>query len=55
MLHSETIPLDGDLLLPILRDVCQGIRFLHSADPTVIHGDLTAANILVDRNVSTMV
>jgi serine/threonine protein kinase len=40
--------IEGELLLPILRDVSQGMRFLHLADPQVIHGDLKAANILVD-------
>ena len=54
ILHNETFPLDGDLLLPILRDIAQGVRFLHAATPLVIHGDLKAANCLVDRNVSTL-
>jgi serine/threonine protein kinase len=40
--------IEGELLVPILRDISQGIRFLHSADPQVVHGDLKAANILVD-------
>ena len=48
LLHNETMVIDGELLLPLLRDVSQGVRFLHSADPQVIHGDLKAANILVD-------
>jgi serine/threonine protein kinase len=33
-----------------LRDVAQGLRFLHAADPKVIHGDLKAQNILVSSN-----
>ena len=33
LLHNETMILDGEILLPILRDVSQGVRFLHSADP----------------------
>jgi len=48
MLHNDTFPLDGDLLLPILRDIAQGLRFLHAAEPQVIHGDLKAQNVLVD-------
>ena len=27
-----------ELLLPILRDICQGVRFLHAAVPQIIHG-----------------
>lgn len=40
LLHNETMVLEGDLLLQILCDISQGVRFLHSADPKVIHGDL---------------
>jgi serine/threonine protein kinase len=48
LLHNETMVLEGDVLLQILCDISQGIRFLHSAEPKVIHGDLKTANILVD-------
>ena len=40
ILHNQTTVLDQDLLLPILHDISMGIRFLHSAVPPVIHGDL---------------
>jgi serine/threonine protein kinase len=48
LLHNDTMVIDGELLLPILRDVAQGMRFLHAAEPKVIHGDLKTQNILVD-------
>ncbi|KAL3910117.1 MAG: hypothetical protein SGILL_007816, partial [Bacillariaceae sp.] len=48
LLHNETIQLDGEQILPILRDITSGLRFLHAAEPQVIHGDLKASNILVD-------
>ena len=48
ILHNDTMALDGEIVLPILRDISQGMRFLHTADPQVIHGDLKAQNILVD-------
>lgn len=48
ILHNETMHLDGDLVLKILRDISQGLRFLHAAKPQVVHGDLKAQNILVD-------
>ncbi|KAL7549758.1 hypothetical protein ACHAWF_013033 [Thalassiosira exigua] len=48
LLHNDTFLLEGDLVLPILRDIAQGLRFLHAATPQVIHGDLKAANVLVD-------
>ena len=48
LLHNETMVLEGELLKNILCDITQGMRFLHSANPVVIHGDLKAQNILVD-------
>eukprot|EP00594_Rhizosolenia_setigera_P005967 CAMPEP_0178950414 /NCGR_PEP_ID=MMETSP0789-20121207/6639_1 /TAXON_ID=3005 /ORGANISM="Rhizosolenia setigera, Strain CCMP 1694" /LENGTH=1268 /DNA_ID=CAMNT_0020631137 /DNA_START=75 /DNA_END=3882 /DNA_ORIENTATION=- len=48
VLHNETMIIEGEFVLPILRDIAQGVRFLHSATPQVIHGDLKAQNVLVD-------
>lgn len=50
LLSNKTFPLDPEQTLPLIRDVLQGIRFLHSANPPIIHGDLKCANILVDSN-----
>lgn len=51
VLHNETAAVEADLLLPILRDISQGILFLHSANPQCIHCDLKSQNILLDRYV----
>jgi serine/threonine protein kinase/ABC-type glycerol-3-phosphate transport system substrate-binding protein len=48
LLHNDTIVVDGELISPILQDIARGMRFLHAADPKIIHGDLKAANVLVD-------
>lgn len=48
LLQNDTLLLEGEILLPILRDVSQGMRFLHAATPQVIHADLKAQNVLVD-------
>ena len=40
MLHNETFAIEAELLLPILSDISQGMRFLHSAAPPVVHGKL---------------
>ena len=50
VLHNESVVVEGELILPILRDIAQGVRFLHSAEPEIIHGDLKAHNVLLDRN-----
>ena len=48
LLHNDTVVLDSDIILPIVSDVVQGLEFLHSANPPVLHNDLKSANILVD-------
>ena len=41
--------LEGQQILDILNDVTSGVRFLHNAKPhPVMHGDLKAANVLLD-------
>jgi serine/threonine protein kinase len=48
LIHNHTMVLNGELVIPLLLDVCQGLMFLHSSKPPLIHGDLKAANVLVD-------
>lgn len=50
LLHNETVPIEGEQILPILRDMTSGLRFLHSSTPIVVHGDLKARNVLVDSH-----
>ena len=40
VVNNKSIFMDGDVVLPILQDIVKGMRFLHAADPPVIHGDL---------------
>ena len=44
VLHNETMYIESNLILNILQDVSQGVRFLHSSIPQVIHGDLKAVS-----------
>jgi len=46
LLHNDSMIIEGDILLPILRDVSSGLRFLHAA--SICHADLKSANVLVD-------
>lgn len=40
LLRNETVVLDAEIIVPIIRDICKGVRFLHTATPQVIHQDL---------------
>lgn len=48
LLRNETMDFDGEVMLPILRDIIQGLRFLHAMRPQVVHGGLNTKNVLVD-------
>lgn len=55
LLMNESYPFESDVLLFMLRDVVQGMRFLHTADPPIVHGDLKAANVLITENFKAKV
>ncbi len=48
LLHNETMTPGGEIILQVVRDIVQGIQFLHASKPPILHGDLKAKNILVD-------
>ncbi|CAJ1957939.1 unnamed protein product [Cylindrotheca closterium] len=48
LLRNETLYTGGEIILQIVRDVAQGLRFLHASRPPILHGDLKAKNILID-------
>ncbi|CAB9522115.1 activated protein kinase catalytic subunit alpha-1 [Seminavis robusta] len=48
ILRNETMYAGGEIILQIVRDIAQGLRYLHSSRPPILHGDLKAKNILID-------
>ena len=49
LLRNETMYLSGEIILQIMRDVTHGLRYLHTARPPILHGDLKPPNILIDN------
>jgi serine/threonine protein kinase len=41
--------IDFSLILHILQDIAEGLIYLHSQQPPIIHRDLTARNVLIDQ------
>ena len=50
MRNPEEIEEYDERVVSILKDVAQGLRFLHSAKPQILHGDLKSKNVLIDDN-----
>ncbi|CAJ1941386.1 unnamed protein product [Cylindrotheca closterium] len=48
LLRNESFFMGGEIILQVVRDIAQGLRFLHSSRPAILHGDLKAKNILID-------
>ena len=53
LVERSSIPLV--IKIHILHDVACGLKFLHSQDPPVIHRDLTANNILLNKNMDAKI
>mmetsp|Transcript_10342 Transcript_10342/g.22762 ORF Transcript_10342/g.22762 Transcript_10342/m.22762 type:complete len:1423 (+) Transcript_10342:125-4393(+) len=48
LLRNESMHLSGDVIMQVTRDTVQGLRYLHSSKPPILHGDLKGRNILID-------
>ncbi|CAJ1970011.1 unnamed protein product [Cylindrotheca closterium] len=48
LLRNETLYTGGEIITQIVRDIAQGLRFLHASKPPILHRDLKAKNILID-------
>jgi len=49
VLHDDNIVLDWMLIQTMALDAAQGMDFLHSANPPILHGDFKSLNLLVDK------
>ena len=51
--NYEKIPLN--VKLSILDDVCLGLRYLHSRNPPIVHGNLTPNNVLLGGHLEAKI
>jgi serine/threonine protein kinase len=54
LLAKET-PLNLKMTLRMAIDIAQGMHYLHTRQPRIIHGDLKTANILVNKDYNLKV
>ena len=39
----------GEIILQIVRDIAQGLRYLHASKPPILHGDLKGTTVGEDE------
>ncbi|KAF9466744.1 kinase-like domain-containing protein, partial [Collybia nuda] len=47
-IKKQKVPNEGRMRL--LHEIAQGIQFLHSCQPSIVHGDIRGANVLINGN-----
>ena len=50
LIHRPNLPIDEKWHLRMALDVAQGMNYLHSSNPVIVHRDLKSPNLLVDKN-----
>lgn len=48
LIRNVTLVLESETILSILLDAISGLKFLHAAEPVILHKDLKSTNILID-------
>jgi class 3 adenylate cyclase len=49
LLQNKMFCYDAEFVMQTLCNVSRGMRYLHEARPPVVHGDLRAGNVLIDK------
>ena len=52
IIHNDQAPLDLELQANILVDCVRGLKYLHEAEPRIVHGNLKSTNILINARMT---
>ena len=55
MLRNETLALDDDMVPDILHDITQGMNYLQTQNPPILHRFLSSTNVLLDHTLTAKV
>ncbi|KAI4974231.1 hypothetical protein ZWY2020_047511 [Hordeum vulgare] len=50
-LSAEACTLDWDKCYKIIKEICEGLHYLHNLDAPILHMDLKPANVLLDKDM----
>ncbi|XP_044959752.1 putative cysteine-rich receptor-like protein kinase 20 [Hordeum vulgare subsp. vulgare] len=50
-LSAEACTLDWDKCYKIIKEICEGLHYLHNVDAPIFHLDLKPANVLLDKDM----
>ena len=50
LIHNETVELDTEMVVTIMKDVAMGMKFLHFSKIPTQDEELTPARVLLDSN-----
>ena len=50
LIHNETVELDNEMVVGIMKDVAMGMKFLHFSKIPTQDEELTPARVLLDSN-----
>ena len=46
----QTVVMEPEMTLSILKDVAAGVNFLHHCEPPMVHQELQSSKVLLDSN-----
>ncbi len=48
VLHNETVELETEMVVAIMKDVSSALKYLHQLDPPILDKDLTSSGVMLN-------